>query len=270
MRRRLPWAAFALALAMHSLGPGRAAAHPDVDEAKELLMEAEFERALEAFARAEAGDDLSRGDLIDLLGARCLAHLALDDASALRLDLRRLASLDRAYEWGREAPPELGEAFADTLTVVQGELSISSEATPVPGGVAVDTATAADHGNLVTGTLLFVRGASGAYRRGSDGTQALRAGQSLHYYVQAIGPGGAVLAAEGGEDSPVTSAAALAGSSLVRRNDDDDEGDGVSPWLWVGLGAGVLVAVGVILAVVLAGNASADGTQPQPPAVIGF
>ncbi|RLB48978.1 MAG: hypothetical protein DRJ42_22055 [Deltaproteobacteria bacterium] len=268
MISRLQFGALALLSITLAWGPSPAAAHPDVDEAKELLMEAEFERALEAFARAEEGDDLTREDLIELLSARCLAHLALDDAAALRLDLRRLASLDREHRWGREAPPELGEAFADTLTVVDGELSVSSVATPVPGGVEVRGRAEGDHGRLVNEIRVFARSRSGSYRRANGGTQALPAGESLHYYVEAVGPGSAVLAREGSEDRPVTSEPALAGSSLIRR--DDDDAGGVSPWLWVGIGAGVLVVVGIILAVVLGGSSSANGTQPQAPMVIGF
>ena len=75
---RLPFGALALLFITLAWGPSPAAANPDVDEAKELLMEAEFERALAAFARAEAGDDLTREELVELLSARCLAHLALD------------------------------------------------------------------------------------------------------------------------------------------------------------------------------------------------
>lgn len=245
-----------------------ALAHPEVDEGKELLMEAEFERALEAFARAEEADDLTREDLVQLLGARCLAHLAMDDAGALRQDLRRLASLAPDHRWGREAPPELGEAFAQTLEVVEGTLSVRSRSEGVAGGVSVSAEAVADHGGLVRELRIFTRRGDGRWRR-TRGTQAAPAGESLDYYVEAIGPGGAVLAQEGSREEPVESEAALSGGSLVRA-DDDDEGGGISPWVWIGIGAGVLVAAGVVLAIVLAGSAGPSGTQPESPLVIGF
>jgi hypothetical protein len=248
---------------------GAALAHPDVDEGKELMMAAEFERALEAFARAEEADDLTRDDLVQLLGARCLAYLAMDDSGALRQDLRRLASLAPDHRWGREAPPELGEAFAQTLEVVDGVLGVTSDSEGVPGGVSVSAEAVNDHGGLVRELRIFTRVGGGSWHRTSGGTQAAPAGQRLEYYVEAIGPGGAVLATEGSRDEPLESGPALAGGSLVRA-DDDDDGGGVSPWVWIGIGAGVLVAAGVVLAILLVGNAEPSGTQPESPLVIGF
>ncbi len=258
------WCAF-----LWLVGPvGVAFAHPDVDEGKELLMEAEFERALEAFARAEERDDLTREDLVELLGARSLAHLAMDDAGALRQDLRQLASLDPEHRWGREAPPELSEAFAQTLEVVDGIVGVRSETEGVPGGVSIDAETSNDHGNLVRELRVFTRSGGGSWHRRRGGTQAAPAGQRLDYYVEAIGPGGAVLASEGSRDEPLRSQPALGGGSLIRASDDDE--GGISPWVWVGIGAGVLVAAGVVLAILLIGNASPSGTQPESPLVIGF
>lgn len=251
-----------------SLCPSPAAAHSDVDEGKELLMEAEFERALEAFERAARSNDLTREELIELLSARSLVHLALDDAAALRLDLRRLASLDREHRWGREAPPELTQAFADTLTVIEGELSVTSEVNAVPGGIEVRGEAQADHGGLVREVWIHARSRAGSYHRMSRSTQVLPEGERLYYYVVAIGPGNAIVASLGSDDSPLISTPALAGPSLIHQ--DDGEDGGLSPWLWVGVGAGILVVAGVILAVVLAGSASPDGTQPEAPMVIGF
>jgi len=267
MTRRIVAVTFALLVLLTT---EVAAAHPEVDDGKELLMEAEFEQALEAFARAEASDDLTREDLITLLGARCLAHLAMDDAGALRQDLRRLASIAPDHRWGREAPPELGEAFAQTLEVVEGELSVTGSAEPVSGGIAFTGEARADPGGLVREIRIFTRLGDGAWRRrSSGGTQAVPAGQSLDYYVEAIGPGGATLATDGSREEPLTSDAALAGASLVRQRDDDD-GGGISPWVWIGIGAGVLVAAGVVVAILLLGNTEPDGTQPESPLVIGF
>ncbi len=248
--------------------PAVALAHPKVDEGKELMMEAEFERALEAFAEAEEASDLTRDDLVELLGARSLAYLAMDDASALRQELRALASLAPEHRWGREAPPELGEAFAQTLEVVDGTVQVRSESEGVPGGVSVEAEAVDDHGDLVRELRIFTRVGGGSWRRTRSGTQAAPAGQRLDYYVQAIGPGGAVLAAEGSRDEPLQSEPALAGGSLVRS--EDDEGGGISPWVWIGIGAGVLVAVGVVLAIVLVGSSGESGTQPESPLVIGF
>lgn len=245
-----------------------ASAHPDVDEGKALLMEAEFEQALEAFAHAEEADDLTREDLVELIGARCLAYLAMDDAGALRQDLRRLASIAPDHRWGREAPPELSEAFAQTLEVVDGELGVTAAAEPVSGGIAMSGEALNDHGRLVREIRVFTRQGGGSWHRSSGGTQAVPAGQRLDYYVEAVGPGGAVLASEGSRDEPLTSDPALAGTSLVRQRDDD--GGGISPWVWIGLGAGVLVAAGVVIAVILATSAGPAGTQPESPLVIGF
>lgn len=245
-------------------------AHPLVEEGRERLREAEFEAALEALARAEDRDDLTREDLVDLLDARAMAHLALDDSAALRVDLAALASLDPGHRFGREAPPELQEAFQQTLQVTEGPLSLAVEARPVPGGVEIEAEVTEDRASLVRETRVFARVlGSEQFRRLTDRRQPARAGQPVEYYVEAIGPGGAIVATAGSGEAPEVSEGALPleGPAPVRR---EDGGEGVSPWVFVIIGAVLVVAGGVTLAIVLASNSGPAGTRPEQPIVIGF
>jgi hypothetical protein len=265
--------ALATALALVALS-STARAHPLVDEGRRELRRAQFDAALALFDRAEQRDDMTREDAIDLYDARALAHLALDDAPALRRDLSALAALDPEHRFGREAPPELQEAFSQTVRASEGPLALEGRTRGLPGAIEVEVTAMSDPG-IVQEVRVFVRVGGGSWRRLTGQSQSAGEGQTLDYYAEAVGPGGAVLATLGTREEPRPSEPALApGSPQPIRaggGGGGGGGGGPSPWLFVGIGAAVAaVAALVVVIVVLVTGSQPAGTQPEPPLVIGF
>lgn len=267
-RARALRAAPLLAAVSGWLVAGQALAHPLVEEGRERMQLAEFDAALEAFARAEDADDLSRDDLIDLLDARAMVHLATSSREEMDRDLSALSSLDPDHLFGPEAPPELSDAFADVVASSVGSLTVRGSARPVPGGIELSASVEHDTANLTRGTRIWIRQGSGSWRRASERLVTLPAGGTVDYYVEAIGPGGALIARGGSRAEPLHSEAAPGDSAAPIRS--DGEGGGVGIWLWLGLGA-VVIAGGVVAAVLLfGGDGGGGGTEPNAPVVIGF
>jgi hypothetical protein len=247
------------------LVPSIAAAHPLVDEGKRLMQRAEFDAALEAFARAEEAEDLAVGDLTEMLAARCLLYLATGDADALQRDLESLVSIDPEWEFGAEAPPELPEAFAAIREESPGRIGMRVSARAAPGGIEVVGEAQNDLARVGREVRVFVE-TEGTWRRATESFVPTSAGQSVRYYGELIGPGGAVLARDGTRSEPKTSASALAGEAAPIAGGGG--GGGGFPWLWVGVGAAA-IAAGVVAVLLLAGGGE-NGTRPDPPIVIGF
>lgn len=248
----------ALIAAVMLFAPGRALAHPLIDEGRQHLERAEFERALAALEQAEAADDLLRSDVVDLLELRALAHLALADARSLGETLRALASIEPAHEFPPEAPPELAGMLAEQAASAP-PLSLDATATPTETGIRIDAAAANDGAGLVRSVRVLVRSDGEAWRPVRAGSLVPTA--SVLYYAEAIGPGGAVLLRAGSPAAPL---------SWEPPEDGARHGDagGGSAWPWVGVVAGVVV-VGAVIAVLLLA-AGDGGTQPDAPIVVGF
>src|SRR4051812_44388592 len=85
----------------------RVHAHPDLERGLQYSLGAEFERSIMAFDAALSSGVLSRDKLVVLLGERAFARLALEQSDALDADLRYLALLDPAHDFGVRAPPTL-------------------------------------------------------------------------------------------------------------------------------------------------------------------
>ncbi len=265
--------AAAIALVATLASSAVAHAHPLVEQGRRQLRRAEFEAALALFDRAAEGDDLTRDDVVDLLDARAMTHLALDDTPALRRDLAGLASLDPEHRFGREAPPELQEAFAQTVQASEGALSLDGRGRGVAGGIEVDVRAVHDAGELVREVRVFVRVGGGSWHRLTDAREPAAEGQVLDFYAEGVGPGGALVATLGDREDPNRSAPALAVGAPPPIRGGGGGGGGLSPWLIVGIGAAGLavVAAVVIVVVLLTGAGSqAAGTQPESPLVIGF
>ena len=247
-----------------------ASAHPLVDEGRELMQLAEFDQALDAFARAEASDDLTQEELIDLLDARAMCYLATGDEAAMDRDLVALVSLDLTHEFGPEAPPELSDALADVAATSTGGLVVEAHARPVPGGVEVEASVHNDPANLARSTVLWVRPRDGTWRRAAETLVTLPLGGTLDYYAELFGPGGAPLAQHGSRETPLTSGAALGGGAAPIRQDEEGaasaRGSGSYSAAWSLIGGGVAALL------LFGGDAGggASGTQPNAPIVVGF
>jgi len=259
---------FALLLLLGLSVPAAAAAHPDVDEGRERYRNAEFDAALEAFARAEQADDLTRDDLILLFESRALVHSAMQSAEDAEADLARLAVVAPDHELSRRVPPDLRETF-DRLRQEgssRPSVRVTAEAHE-GGGAAVQATVEGDAVGLVRHVRVHGRSpASGSWLTAEDGPLEVPAdpGTTVDHYAEAVGPGGVVLATAGSEEEPEEIAIP---HPAVAAEEPTEGGDGV-PWLWVGIGGGVAAAVGaIVLIAVLAsdGGGFTDETQPMLP-----
>ena len=257
------------ALAAFPLG---ARAQTGLERGEERLAAADFAGAVEAFEAAEANDTLDRDQLVRLYARRSLAHLALGAQPAMEADLRKLASLAPAYEFGLEARPEIHQAF-ERLASEQGRpLRVSAEAEQAPGSVRVVAEVSGDTAQLTRRVRVAARTEAGQWQTEDDGELVLPVTTGrVEYYAAAVGPGGATLAAAGSEDAPLDltvgagASSGAGGTPHLPPAEDDDSGG--SAWIWIGIGAAV--ALGVIVAVVLlaGGSGESDVTQPDPPAI---
>lgn len=250
--------------------PARAAAdHPDLDAGRAQLEQAEFEAALAALERAARSDDLRRADVVELFELRALAHVALADVSALDRDIAALASIAPDHRFPPEAPPEL-QVMLDREAEAAGRLAVVGASVGTAAGVRLDAEVENDEGGIVRAVRVHVREGE-RWRTLEPGTSVNASVRS--YYVEAIGPGGAVVASHGSREVPL--AVETEGAAAVEwpdvfgnQGERDDDGGEEGPWLWVGIGAGVAVALGVVLLVVLLSGS--EGTQPEAPVVLGF
>lgn len=241
--------------------------HPQVQEGRRLHAEADFAGALRAYAAAEAAEDLAREDLIALLEGRALVHYALDDRDATLATLRALASIDPAHEFPADVPPEVRAAFVQARQSTGGErVRLRIEREDVAGGVALRAVVAGDVGNLVREVVITARVSrerGGEWESGAGGILQLDAGDGsvVEYYAVAEGPGGAPVATLGTARAPRSFTLGAADGGLGAGG-AGGEGGGTSPWIFVGIGAGV-VAVGVVAAILIAGGGAGDQTAVE-------
>lgn len=258
-----------------ALWPGLARAHPDIDEGRRHLDAAEFEAAVEAFDRAERAERLTRDELVELYERRAVAHHARRSVADMNADLVRLSLLAPDHEPSVEIMPSVRRAFEQARAELPGPLTVSLDVTPGPAGVEVRVEVDGDVGGLVRRVYIFARD-RGGWRRviGTRLSEPSAPGERHAFYAAAVGPGGVVVASAGSEDRPreVTipgGAGEPGGPPRLVDNpyvDPSAEGpsDGPGAWPWVVAGAGLAAAVGVVLAIVLAGGTS-DLTQPSRP-----
>jgi hypothetical protein len=199
-----PWVAF-VALSVVALAPALAHAHPLVDEGERKYEDADFQGALDAFARAEAATDLTRADLVRLYTRRAMVHHAMQHPDELEADVFRLANLDRAVRLPRAAPPAVRRAYEQAVARVASLLRVDVEAEAMPGGTRLVARVSDDNAGLVQSLRVRARTAGGAWRRTDRATLEVpaAAGATVEYVAEAVGPGGAVLAQAGTDDAPL-------------------------------------------------------------------
>lgn len=234
-----------------------ASAHPLVDEGRAAYEQAEFVAALEALARAEAADDLVVQDLVELYELRAVVHLAMRNAEAMSADLRRLVAIAPDHSIDARAPPEVRRAFEDARSAAGGALRLVVEARSRASGVTISAEARNDGENLVREIRIVGRARGGEWETVSDAPLLVAGDGIVEYYVEAVGPGGAVLESRGTADDPLRAAP----EDATAPETDEDDGGGPSGWIFVGIGAGVLAAAGAAIALVFVLSPDAD-TQP--------
>jgi tetratricopeptide (TPR) repeat protein len=265
---------FVLAIAAAWLGSGLlqpdvARAHRDLDEAKRLASDLEFDAALNAFERALKSDELTRQELVQLLSERALVLHALHRKDELVKDFEWLSALAPDHRLDLRAPPDLTALWTSVRDQGRGPLQVKLEAEAGDAGALSARAT-------LTGTVpegarprLWLRRPGGNF--GVVPLPELREsapdGTTLELYAQAVGLGNVVLAEDHDASEPLR-ITARGGSA-----DGTGPVDGAAQpsWAkrhkgWLIGGAVVLaVAAGVVTGVMLArGDGDNDKTNLKP------
>jgi len=238
----------------------RAQGNEHVEEGWARYAEARFGDAIEAFDAAEASTGLDRESLVRALEGRALVRFAEEDLPRMQEALVRLASLAPEHALTDEAPPEVARAYLAARREAGDGVRVAATVEEVPGGARIDVDVGNDVSGLVLGVRIVARQDGGEWREVRARTLQLRMPDmdEVEYFVEALGPGGAVVATLGGETDP----------RRQRLGADIAAAPSRTP-LYVGIGAGVagLVLV-VVLAVTLAGRGSSGGTQLGLPMVV--
>ncbi len=254
-------------------------ASAQVAEGRRQLEAASFTRAIRAFDRAERGAHLTRDDLVAIYEGRAMARWATGAERQAQRDLAALAELDPQHAFPPEAPPELGEAFAEGAR--EGGLAIELSFADETGATTMSVDVHRDGMGLVHSLRTHVRVADGEWSDSDASSLHLDVPEhaSVEAWVEAIGPGGAIVATSGSADAPIVHGGrpvpelevptpAPAATSLFVRDTPNDSHDESGLWigLGVGIGAAVLVAVIVGIAVGVSSGPS-DHTQPDVPVI---
>lgn len=261
----------ALAIAVVLAWAPLAVAQSGGERVRQLVEEGEFERAAAAFAEAMRASVLSREELIGLLEARALlAHAQRDDA-ALDEALSGLASIVPTHRFDASFPPDLAVRSVEVGRRMRGRLSVEVQIVPSGTGVRLGPRVEHDPGALVRAVRIRVLDPTTGAWTVAEGPVEAAAGRRVHAYVEAIGPGGVVLARRGSPEDPIVLEGPGAGTGAP--NDPAPASPpvraGPPDWAWVLVGVGVvlLVAAGIGAGVYAATNPDID-TQPRPPMIV--
>lgn len=243
--------------------PSFALAQSDVSEARRLYEEAEFAAAVAALDRAEASDSLGHAGLLQALELRLYLHLATGGAGQMRTDLLRLLTVDPDYQAGAEAPPEAAQMLAQLRAEIGPPLAVHASATLNGSAVSIEGSVENDEVGITRDVRVSARvGSADVTVASRSAILRVATGDTVAYWAEAIGPGGAVLARDGDAGSPLLFPPD--GDSAVVVSDD------ATAWIVVGIIAGLLVAGGAVtLGVVLGtqGGGPSENTQPSLPMI---
>jgi hypothetical protein len=261
-------ALLAIVVAALCLGLSTAsAARAQLGPARAALAEADFERAERAFGRALAAPAITRDELVAILEGRAMARWALGDEAGARGDLAALGSLEPAHALPPEAPPPLVSALAE---VARERLAIALLWEEHEGEVFLHVAIRDDAAHLVERVRVHARNTDGwAVTEERDVAVPSPRGARPEVWVEALGPGGAVLAQEGSASAPVSRGAERRSEARTTLADPEAERDDSALWIGLGVGAAVVLAIAIGVGVAV-GTAQSDLTQPAAPVLIGF
>lgn len=218
--------------------PALVSAHPLVERARRLYESADFSGALETIDAVDDHSNLTRQDLFELLELRALIGLAIEDPEIQRHSLEDLRALQPDHTFGPEVPPTITRSFAE-LEVP--ELLLGVRVTRDGGYVTIDARVrGGEVDRLVRQVIISGRTEDDLWQRSMGEPLDIEAdGDSVEWYVQVIGLGGATLLERGTAGEPELEPAASREEEDRRR---------VRPWVW-GVVAGAVVAVAALVLV---------------------
>ena len=252
---------FVLAIAAACIGfallrPDVAHAHPDLDEAKRLAADLEFDAALNAFEKALKSEELTRQELVQLLSERALVLHALHRRDELVKDFEWLSALAPDHRLDLRAAPDLTALWTSVRDQGRGPLQVKLEVETGDAGELSARAT-------LTGTVpegarprLWLRRPGGNF--GIVPLPELREsapdGTTLELYAQALGLGNVVVAQDHDASEPLRLSARGGAADAAGPVD----GAGQPSWAkrhkgWlIGGAVALVVAAGVVTGVMLA------------------
>jgi hypothetical protein len=255
-----------MALCANAL-PSLVRAHPDLDAAKRLAADLEFEAALSSFDAALSSGKLTREELVQLLSERVLVLHALQRKDALTQDFVWLAALAPDFRLDLRAPPDLTALWTSVRDQSRGPLRVAVVAEAAAAG---EVAARAE----LRGTVPEGARARLLLRRPGERFTALplpelregaAAGTSFEVYAEALGLGQVVVARDRDAKDPLRLTATARESTAPI-----DEGHEPS-WArrhrgWLIGGAAVLVAAAAVVTGVMIARANdtRDQTNLQP------
>lgn len=279
VNRRRSTAAFALVAALALAAP--ASAQDDADAALEAIREqvlhADYRAALEAVQAFVDRDDLDAAQHAAGLEVLATIHIALRHEADAEAALARLYARDPGHRLSdADASPPVIAAFGRARANPPAPLPVSIEdrTTPLEARrsptIVVELAEGAD---LVSEVRLSYRQGEGGFIgvvMALDGASAtaripvLDEAESypVEYAVEARAPSGHVLARVGSESEPVRlmvparPAIAAGGGEGPTGSTDEGGDDGIVIGVVLGVAGALLVAGGIVAAVVIAGEVS--------------
>lgn len=233
-----------IALALWLL-PSLALAHPGVERARALVDEGSYEEADAEMTRLLAGNELSRDDLITLYEAHALLDHGRADEASLERTLLALASVSPSHRFGPRFPPDLAARFVEVGRHMGGALRLAVDRVPTPAGITVEPRVMHDAASIVRQVRVRVFDPASGEWRDAEPPVTAAPGRELLLFVEAIGPGGAVLSREGSGENPLRVAGAAVATEAVAPGPQPaaDDGGGFPDW------GVVLIVIGAILLV---------------------
>lgn len=254
-----------LIAALVLLAPSVAFANDDIDAALRYFEHAEFARAVRAFDRAAESDHLTREELETLLRGRGLAHHAAGDVGAAEEDLSAWLSLAPNATLDETTPP----AVRRLLERLRGEvaaLSVEASAIPSTAGYGISARVTGDVASLTRSVRIHYAGESGTETVEGDHAEVALAASTIRYWVEVVGPGGALLASAGSSEAPLearratTVAAVESGDTMpVAPPPNDDTA------IVVGVTVGIVAAAAIVAAVLAVVFIPSSDTQVGGP-----
>lgn len=246
--RRSGWRLLALFLlgALTTHAP-RAHAHPDLDEAKRLVGDLEFDAALASFDAALASNTLTREELIALLAERAFVYHALRRQQPLIEDFIWLSALDPDHRLDMRAPPDMTAIWTSVRDQGRGALKVELTARRDEGGEVA--ARASLSGTVPTGARarLWLRRGQGDFELTAGEAFHERPSSDLAFYADGLLLGGVQLPGDYSAQKPLR----VAGERNEAGGAEHDENWARRHKGWLIGGAALIVGAAVLTAVLL-------------------
>lgn len=224
-----------------------ARAHPDLDEAKRLVGDLEFDAALLSFEAALASGTLTREELVSLLAERAFVHHALRRQQELIDDFIWLSALDPDHRLDMRAPPDMTATWTSVRDQGRGALRVELTARRDEQGAVA--ARASLSGTVPAGAhaRLWLRRGQGQFELTPGAAIHEQPSSDLAFYADGLLLGGVQLKGEYSAQKPL---------HVAREREESVGGERDESWArrhrgWLIGGAALIVGAAVVTAVLL-------------------